>query len=105
MFGFKSKKKLLNEIDMNNIPEHIGIIMDGKISQVRPATAKELETNIPPHVLANSSAGIWMRADFQATTAGTELFATQYCRYCKVISPTSLSEKIKDNLESGLQLY
>ena len=29
MFGFAKKKKLLNEIDMNNIPQHIGIIMDG----------------------------------------------------------------------------
>ena len=29
MFKFAKKKKLLNEIDMNNIPQHIGIIMDG----------------------------------------------------------------------------
>ncbi len=82
-------------------------IMDtfGKISQVRPATAEDLKNNLPLHVLADSSAGTWMRADFQATTAGTELFATQYCRYCKVISPSSLSEKIADNLRSGLRLY
>lgn len=29
MFKFAKKKKLLSEIDMNNIPQHIGIIMDG----------------------------------------------------------------------------
>ena len=29
MFKFAKKKKLLGEIDMNNIPQHIGIIMDG----------------------------------------------------------------------------
>ena len=29
MFTFSKKKKLLSEIDMNNIPRHIGIIMDG----------------------------------------------------------------------------
>jgi len=82
-------------------------VMDtfGKISQVRPATAEELKNNLPPRVLTKHYTGTWMRADFQATTAGTELFATQYCRYCKVISPSSLSEKIADNLEQGLRLY
>ena len=29
MFDFLKKKKLLSEIDMTNIPQHIGIIMDG----------------------------------------------------------------------------
>ena len=77
----------------------------GKIVHIRPATAEELKNHLSPRVLADSSAGTWMRADFRATTAGTELFATQYCRYCKVVSPQSLSQKIADNLKSGLQLY
>ncbi len=29
MFGFKKKNQLLTEIDTSNIPQHIGIIMDG----------------------------------------------------------------------------
>ena len=78
----------------------------GKITKIRPATKEELKKNLPASALSFSpESGTWMRANFQATTAGTELFATQYCRYCKVISPAFLSEKIQDNLKAGLQLY
>lgn len=76
----------------------------GKITNIRPATQDELNKNLPASVVSSKS-GTWMRADFKATTAGTELFATQYCRYCKVISPASLAEQIIDNLRNGLQLY
>lgn len=77
----------------------------GKTAKIRPATAEEVKTNLPLSVRSASQEGIWQRADFSATLAGTELFATQYCRYCKVISPPGLAENVLQNLQTGLGLY
>lgn len=77
----------------------------GRTTKIRPATAEEVKTHLPLSVRSASQEGVWLRADFSATVAGTELFATQYCRYCKVISPPTLAENILQNLQSGLGLY
>ena len=82
-------------------------IMDtfGRTTRIRPASIEELEAHIPPSAIVPSTEGTWRRADFHATTAGTKLFATQYCRYCKVISPASLASEITNDLLTGLNLY
>ena len=77
----------------------------GKSTKIRPATSAEIKDNLSPAILANSANGQWMRADFASTGGGAELFATQYCRYCKVISPKSLQEKISESLTLGNSLY
>ena len=77
----------------------------GRTTQVRPATADEIAKHLPNTKNTAPVKGQWMRADFHATTSGTKLFATQYCRHCKVISPSFLSEEITQNLECGLTLY
>ena len=86
------------ETRMNNI------LMDtfGKLSKIRPATADEIKKHLGNPLAVK---GHWLRADFQATEGGAELFATQYCRHCRIISPASLSEKIANNLKEGLTLY
>ena len=82
-------------------------IMDifGKTTKIRPATNDEIKNNLSPAILANSSNGTWMRADFSSTGGGAELFATQYCRYCKVVAPKSLKDKVAQNLNIGSSLY
>lgn len=77
----------------------------GKTTRVRPASKEEILSFLPAHAHLPAHEGTWYRADFQATTGGTELFATQYSPYCKVISPSSLSEKVQANLQKGLSLY
>ena len=77
----------------------------GRTTTITPASREYIETHLPASVLFEPSGGVWMRADFYATAAGTELFATQYCRYCKVISPSSLADDISANLKAGLKLY
>ena len=88
----------------NNI---INSIIDtfGRTVTIKPATTDEIKKYIPLTNNSDSQTGTWMRVDFNATTAGTELFATQYCRYCKIISPASLADSITSNLKSGLELY
>lgn len=76
----------------------------GKIAKTRPATTEELDKHLPIGA-AHPTTGTWIRADFNATTAGTKLFATQYCHYCKVISPNSLAEEVSKTLETGMYLY
>jgi len=82
---------------MNNI------IMDtfGKMIHIRPATADEIETHIGKEHLDEP----WLCAKLEAAEGGVELFATQYCRHCRIISPESLSEKVKNTLLEGLKLY
>lgn len=82
-------------------------IMDtfGRTTKIRPATAEEVKSHLPLSVRSQAQNGTWLRADFSATMAGTELFATQYCRYCKVISPAALTDNISQNLKIGLGLY
>lgn len=46
-----------------------------------------------------------MIVKFRSSTEGVALWATQYCRYCKVIEPTEVAEKVKNNLFTGLNKY
>lgn len=82
----------------------------GKLTQIRPVAAKELmeRWNINETSLISASETakpFWVRADFQATLGGAELFATQYCRHCRIVSPPELAAKVKENLTKGLDLY
>lgn len=82
-------------------------IMDvfGKHTKIRPATESEITQHIHTNNASNPLDGFWMHADFQSTIGGAELFATQYCRYCKIISPRQLQAKVSRNLKTGLSLY
>ena len=77
----------------------------GKTANIRPATLEEIQTHLPTVNINDIENGTWFRADFNATITGTELFATQYCRFCKVISPTTLKDNIIASLQTGLQMY
>lgn len=91
--------------------EHKGIlnaVMDtfGTLANCRLATKDEMEkylgygtTYLP------KKEEKWIHVRVRATTGGVELFATQYCRYCRVISPERVVKNIKKNLEVGTQIY
>ena len=82
-------------------------IMDtfGRTTKIRPATTEEIKNHLPLSVRSQTPNGTWLRADFSATLTGTELFATQYCRYCKIISPEKLAQNVAHTLKTGLELY
>lgn len=78
-------------------------VMDtfGKLTNVRPASAQEIEK----YIGAGETGGKWLCARVTAAESGVELFATQYCRHCRIISPESLATKVRNNLLEGLKLY
>ena len=77
----------------------------GKTTKIRPATEAEIKNNLSPSILKNAEEGTWMRADFSSTSGGAMLFASQYCRDCKIISPQSLKESVAQNLATGYAMY
>lgn len=74
------------------------------LAQCRPATPEEIATHIGNNNASDSS-GKWIHVQMRTTTGGVELFATQYCRNCKILSPSYLADAIKQNLETGLSFY
>lgn len=78
-------------------------VMDtfGKLTHVRPASAQELEK----YFGTKNVDGKWLCARVTAAESGVELFATQHCRHCRIISPESLATKVQNNLLEGLKLY
>ena len=108
MYGGKSEHiTILYNAHMNTGMNNAFMDTFGKLTNIKPATKKEIQTYLGNYssLPQNNIPPLWMRADFNATTGGVELFATQYCRYCRVISPASLAQKIKENLTLGLNLY
>lgn len=75
----------------------------GRNTKIRHATQEEIQDHLSS--VQTNDDETWMRVDFEATTGGTKLFALQYCRHCKVISPVELANSIQEHLESGLNFY
>jgi hypothetical protein len=81
-------------------------VMDvfGLLANCRPATQAEIQSHISPdYVLSENEK--WIHVHVKTTTGGVILFATQYCRYCKVISPDFVVDAIQNNLKTGLSNY
>ena len=48
---------------------------------------------------------IWLKVSVETTTGGVELWVTQYCKDCFVVSPEELRISVKERLEIGLDYY
>lgn len=86
----------------------------GKPERIRLASTEVLTKHLPDDILEKAlktraakdpSSDKWIHITLKTATGGVELFATQHCNYCKVISPSALADRIRDNLSSGLALY
>ena len=106
MYGGKVEHVTLLFLD-TPINGMINALVDifGKTTKIRPATEAEIKNNLSPSILKNAEEGTWMRADFSSTSGGAMLFASQYCRDCKIISPQSLKESVAQNLATGYAMY
>lgn len=76
----------------------------------RPATQEELEQYLSYGIDYQpnpdpAKEGKWVHVRITSTTGGVELFATQYCRNCRVIYPQSVVDRVKRNLEVGTIFY
>ena len=47
----------------------------------------------------------WLKVSIETTTGGVELWATQYCYDCLIISPEESRLRVRERLESGLDYY
>ena len=110
MFGGKVEDicMLCRQTDYNGM---MNAIMDtfGNLATFRPATKEELEKHLSYGINYQpkepEKEGQWIHVHIKTTTGGVELFATQYCRNCKVISPQSVADRVKRNLEVGSVFY
>lgn len=110
MFGGKEEDicMLCRQTDYNGM---MNAIMDtfGNLATFRPATPAELKEHLSYGINYQpkepEKEGEWIHVHIKTTTGGVELFATQYCRNCKVISPQSVVDRVKRNLEIGSVFY
>lgn len=110
MFGGKEEDicMLCRQTDYNGM---MNAIMDtfGNLATFRPATLAELKEHLSYGINYQpkepEKEGEWIHVHIKTTTGGVELFATQYCRNCKVISPQSVVDRVKRNLEIGSVFY
>lgn len=47
----------------------------------------------------------WIKVSVESTMGGVELWATQYCSDCVIVSPEELREHVRRRLESGIEYY
>ena len=106
MFGGKEEDihMLCRQTEYNGM---MNAIMDtfGSLASCRPATPEELKEHLSYGIKYQpkepEKEGNWIHVHIKTTTGGVELFATQYCRNCKVISPQPVVDRVKRNLEVG----
>lgn len=103
MFGGEKETMVLlcRNTEKNYI---MNTIMDvfGRNARVVKAPAEMLEKYLP-HTQADEDT--WLEVTIESTTGGVELWATQYCNDCVIISPESSRNRVRQRLEQGLTYY
>lgn len=83
-------------------------IMDvfGKNVKVLPASDELVEKYLKYDKNYYEEQGItWIRVSLESTLGGVELWATQYCNDCLVLSPQELRDRVKRRLSIGIEYY
>lgn len=107
MFGGKPETitMLCRENPYNGM---VNAIMDtfGPLAHCRLATQEELEQYLGyGTTYCPDKPEKWIHVRVYTTIGGVELFATQYCRNCRVIQPQKVADRVKRNLEVGSIFY
>lgn len=107
MYGGEKKKIVLlcKDTGKNYI---MNTIMDvfGKSARITKADDEILLKYLEHDSDFYKSQGIiWLKVSIETTTGGVELWATQYCYDCLIVSPEESRERVKKNLENGLRNY
>ena len=86
----------------------MNVIMDyfGKLARVKTATDDTVLKYTGHTASAYRDEGItWLEVTVEASVEGVELWVSQYCEDCLIISPESSREKLLQKLQSGASLY
>lgn len=107
MYGGEKEKMVLlcRDTGKNYIMNTI-VDVFGKSARVTEADDDVLLKYLGHDVNFYKEQGIkWLRVSIETTTGGVELWATQYCRDCVIISPEESAARVKERLEAGLGYY
>jgi hypothetical protein len=78
----------------------------GKNARVSIAPAALVKQYTNRDVNVEKEQGItWLKVTIETTTGGMELWATQYCNDCVIVSPEASRERVKARLKQGLEFY
>lgn len=107
MYGGEKKNVILlcRDTGKNHIMNTI-VDVFGKAAKVTVADDDILIRHLGHNADYFKQQGItWLRVSVETTTGGVELWATQYCCDCLIISPEDSALKVKERLEAGLGYY
>ncbi len=107
MFGGKKNtfELLCRDTGRNYIMNTI-IDVFGKNVHVREADAETVEKYLHRSLEEDKKKHIeWLKVSFESAAGGVELWATQYCNDCVIISPEESAKRVKERLSAGIQYY
>lgn len=78
----------------------------GKKAKVTPASDELVEKYLKHSGQYYREQGItWLRVSLESTSGGVELWATQYCNDCMIISPEESRDRVKKRLYAAIEYY
>lgn len=107
MFGGKKQTivMLCKDTGKNYIMNTI-VDVFGKNARVTKASDELVETYTKHNAAYYLEQGVrWLRVSIESTPGGVELWATQYCNDCLIISPEESRERVRKRLCAGMEYY
>jgi len=96
---------LCRDTGKNHIMNSI-IDVFGKNIHVSEANDKLIAQYVTNYSEADKKKGIkWLKVSFSSTVGGMEMWATQYCADCIVVSPEESRMRVKNNIMQGMRNY
>lgn len=83
-------------------------IMDvfGRKARITKADDRLLEQELGQSGAYYQEQGItWLKVCFESSAGGVELWATQYCNDCLIVSPEASRERVRDRLKQGMEYW
>lgn len=104
--GEKQKVTLLCRDTGKNHIMNLIVDLFGKNVRVTQASEELIEKQLGHSKQYYEEQGItWLKITMDTVPAGVELWATQYCNDCRIVSPEESAQRVKDRLTKGLEYY
>lgn len=107
MFGGKKERMVLlcRDTGKNYIMNTI-VDVFGKHTCVVPASDEMVEKYTHQDAKKEKEKGtFWLKVTVETTTGGVEMWATQYCNDCIIVSPEESRDRVRQRLLQGMDYY
>lgn len=107
MFSGEKQKVIMlcRDTGHNHIMNSV-IDVFGKNIRVSEAETELVNKYVPKYTEKDKKNGIkWLRISFESTVGGLEMWATQYCADCIIISPEESRNRVRNNIIKGMEYY